>query len=249
MAVRWRDAWIVGGSTGIGAEVARALAADDIPVVVSARSADRLAALAGENDRIAALALDVVDRAACESTVADMTRVPDLVILNAAVYEPMYLDTFDAEKAAWMMRVNYEGIVNVLAPLARRLADERRGHIAIVASPSGYRGLPGAAGYGPTKAALINLAESLHNELAQAGVRLSIVNPGFVRTRLTDRNDFSMPQLLEPEDAARRIIAGLKAGKWDVAFPWPFVGALKFLSILPGRVYFAITKKLIRPQD
>ena len=137
--------------------------------------------------------------------------------------------------------VYYYGLAAVLP----RFIERRSGHVAVVASVAGYRGLPTAAAYGASKAALINMAESMKPELDQYGVRISIVNPGFVRTPLTDKNDFPMPFLIEPDDAAERIVHGLARGRFEIAFPRRFVWGLKLLRCLPYALYFPLARKLI----
>lgn len=242
----WSHVWIVGGSSGIGAEAVKLLAENGVDVTVSARSKDALKELADLDDHIRALPLDITDMDACVDAVNGFETLPDLIILNAAVYEPMAAHNFDGPKAAWMMDVNYNGFVKILDPLLKRYHDRdgEGGRLAIVTSPSGYRGLPGGTGYGPTKAALINLAESIRPEMQHWGADVSIVNPGFVRTRLTGKNKFKMPQLLEADDAAGRMLKGLAKGKWNVAFPYPFLGLLRFLAKIPSGLYFAYARSI-----
>ena len=240
----WKTVWIVGGSTGMGAEAAKQLVSSGVEVTVSARSEADLEKLAAESDRITSLPLDITDSEAGKKAIEGFERLPDLIILNAAVYEPMAAYNFDGDAAAWMMDVNYGGYAKMLGHLLPRYRHEKHGRLAIVASPSGYRGLPGGSGYGPTKAALINLAESIRPEMEHWGASISLVNPGFIRTRLTDKNKFKMPQLLEADDAAMRMLSGLAKGKWEVAFPYPFLGLLKFLSKLPSVVYFAYARSI-----
>lgn len=241
----WQHVWVVGGSTGIGAELVRQLADAGVQVTVSARSAEKLDALAKELATVTALPLDVTDADACAEAVSGFATVPDLVIFNAAIYSPMDVANYSAEKAREMMRVNYEGVINPLDPVMKAMVARGAGHIAIVASVSGYFGLPMAAGYSPSKAALHNLAESLYPGLKKAGVAISIVNPGFVKTRLTERNKFAMPQLLEVEDAVRRILRGLERRRFEVIFPRPFAPMIKWLRNLPRSWVFAYTKKLV----
>ena len=126
------------------------------------------------------------------------------------------------------------------------MMERRRGHIAVVASVSGYVGLPGAASYGATKAALNVMCEALHPDLARSGVQISIVNPGFVDTALTRKNDFPMPFLISAEEAADLIAKGLSAGKFEIIFPWKMAVAIRFLHALPHRLRFALTKRMLR---
>ena len=144
------------------------------------------------------------------------------------------------------MEVNYMGVVNGLDAVLATLIHRRQGHIAIVSSVAGYGGLPNAAAYGATKAALINLCESLYTQLGDYGVMISVINPGFVRTPLTDRNKFPMPFLMEPKEAAKVIFSGMAKKKFEIAFPRMFVLILKFLKILPYSLYFTLVKKITK---
>jgi short-subunit dehydrogenase len=141
--------------------------------------------------------------------------------------------------------VNYLGVINVLAAVLPVFRARRKGHISWIASVAGYRGLPKAAAYGPTKAALINLAESLRPEPAADGVTVSVINPGFVKTPMTAHNDFTMPFLMEVEDAAAQTIAGLAKGKFEVAYPTPFVVIMKIARVLPYAMFFGLVRRLV----
>jgi short-subunit dehydrogenase len=245
VALPWRVVWVTGASTGIGAEIARQLAGQGVRVAASARSAEKLAAL-GEN--ITPFPLDVTDEAAVAATFAaiehKMGKV-DLIIAGAGTYTPASAADFQTSMFRQMYEVNYLGVINVLAAVLPVLRARRGGHVSWIASVSGYRGLPKAAAYGPTKAALINLAESLKPELDRDGVKVSVINPGFVRTPMTAVNDFEMPFLMEPVDAARATIEGLAKGKFEVAYPKPFVAILKFGRLLPYRLFFWISRKYL----
>lgn len=248
MTLPWKLVWITGASTGIGAEVARQLAEAGVTVATSARKADVLAAAAGDNSNLKPYPLDVTDAAAVAATFSrieqDLGPV-DLIIAGAGTYAPVSLDDFRPEPFRSMYEVNYLGVINVLSAVLPVLRPRRSGHIAWIASVAGYRGLPKAAAYGPTKAALINLAESLKPELEADGVAISVINPGFVRTPLTAQNDFEMPYLMEVGEAARLTIAGLAAGRFEVAYPAPFVRILKFARLLPYRLYFALIRRFV----
>ena len=248
MSLPWRVVWITGASTGIGAEVARQLAAAGVTVAISARSADKLAAAASGNNAIKPYALDVTDADAVAKTFAAIERElgpVDLVLAAAGTYSPVSLDTFSPAPFRTMYETNFLGVVNVLSAVLPALRQRKKGHIAWIASVAGYRGLPKAAAYGPTKAALINLAESLKAELEADGVAISVVNPGFVKTPLTQQNDFEMPFLMEVDEAARRTIAGLAAGQFEIAYPRRFVAILKFARLLPYRIYFALIRSAV----
>lgn len=239
--------WITGASTGIGRELALQLAARGLHVAASSRSADKLEELARGSDRIRAYPLDVTDREAVRETVrrisADLGRI-DLAILNAGVWHPMKASEFDVTRVLDSINVNYIGIVNALEPLIPDMVTARKGHIALVGSVAGYRGLPMAAAYAPSKAAVINLAEVLRLELARRGITVSLINPGFVETPMTAVNTFPMPFILKPDDAARRIIRGLERGKFEIAFPWQLVVMLKLMRVLPYKLFFRLAGRL-----
>jgi short-subunit dehydrogenase len=248
LTLPWRIVWITGASTGIGAEVAKQLAEQGVVVAVSARKAEALAAAAASNTNIKPYPLDVTDENAVASTFSSIEKdlgPVDLIIAAAGTYSPVSLDDFKPQPFRTMYEVNYLGVINVLTAAMPIFRTRKKGHLSWIASVSGYRGLPKAAAYGPTKAALINLAESLKPELARDGITVTVINPGFVKTPLTDQNDFEMPFLMEVEDAARKTIKGLAKGKFEVAYPAPFVRILKFARILPYRAYFWLINKYI----
>lgn len=241
----WRTVWIVGASSGLGLELAKLLDGRVSAVAVSARSDKKLRALQAESRTIAAYPLDVTDaeavgRCAREITVAHGPI--DLVVLSAGTWEvvsPPVLDVNDFKKS---MEVNYMGVVNVLAQILPSMKNRREGQIAIVASVAGYRGLPKAAAYGPTKAALINLAEALRPELAAEGITLSIVNPGFVDTPMTASNEFPMPFLMPADEAARRLLHGLENKDYEIVFPRRLAWAMKALRLMPNALFFWIVR-------
>ena len=238
---KWQIAWITGASSGIGKAVALELAGAGVKVAASARSVDALKALATENPLIKAYPCDVTDSAAmatAASQIAAELGPIDLVILNAGTWFPVDLKNFDPAMFQKTFDVNFLGVVRGIAAVLPGMRERRRGQIAIVASVAGYRGLPKAGAYGPSKAALINLAESLRPDLADLGITLSLVNPGFVATPMTAVNDFPMPFMIETNDAARRIVKGLASGRFEVAFPWQLVSILKIARVLPYWLYF-----------
>lgn len=247
MASLWRTAWVTGASTGIGRELAVQLASKGVNVAASARSAEKLEDLARSCAGIVPVPLDVTAAedvaAAHRRIVAEMGPV-DLAILNAGVWHPIKASAYDAALARQSMQVNYDGVTNALEPLIAGMLASGRGHIALVASVAGYRGLPMAAAYAPTKAAVISLAEVLRLELTRHGITVSIVNPGFVETPMTAVNEFPMPFIIKADDAAARIIRGLERGKFEIAFPWQLVTMLKLLRILPNGLYLRIAGRL-----
>jgi len=244
----WRVAWITGASTGIGREVALLLARRGVTVAVSARSAERLEGL---GPAIRAYPLDVTDPRAVLATHSQICRELgsiDLAILAAGTYRPLDIDHFDVGNFTVTNAVNYLGVIHALAALVPAMRLRGSGHVAWIASVAGYRGLPKAAAYGPSKAALINLAESLKPELDAAGLTVSLINPGFVETPLTAQNEFPMPFLMTPKEAANRIVAGLVRRRFEIAFPTRFVVLLKLARLLPYAIYFWIMRRLVNPQ-
>jgi short-subunit dehydrogenase len=250
MAWAWRTVWITGAGTGIGRELALQLAQAGVIVAISARTAAHLEEVAGHSPNIRAYPLDVTDSDATAATVsrieADVGPI-DLAILNAGIWHPMSATQFDAAKARASMDVNYMGLVNGIQALLPGMIQRRSGHIALVASVAGYRGLPKAAGYAPSKAAAISLAECLKPDLDRHGVAISIVNPGFVETPMTSVNTFPMPFILKADDAARRILSGLAARRFEIAFPWPLVSVLKFARLLPYPLFFWFARTFMSP--
>ncbi len=248
MSLPWKVVWITGASTGIGAEAAVQLAKAGVTVAISARSAEKLHAAAAGTPNLRPYPLDVTDEDAVAETFqrieAELGPI-DLVVAAAGTYAPVALETFSSAPFRRMYEVNYLGVIHVLSVVIPAFRKRGRGHVSWIASVAGYHGLPKAAAYGPTKAALINLAESLKPELERDGVSVSIINPGFVRTPLTAQNDFEMPFLMAVDDAAQRMIAGLAAGKFEIAFPVRFVLLLKIMRVLPYRLNFWIIGKLV----
>jgi NAD(P)-dependent dehydrogenase (short-subunit alcohol dehydrogenase family) len=246
-----RVAWITGAGKGIGRALAGRLAHDGWTVAASARTEEDLSSLSAEcpPDRVHGFPLDVTNLGSTEATVADIERQLgelDLVVFNAGTHVPMTAEKFSVETFRHLTEVNLMGTVNGLAQIVPRFIERKRGHIAVVASLAGYRGLPTSAAYGATKAGLINMCEALKPELEPHGVRLTLINPGFVETPLTDRNDFPMPFLIPVEEAVDRIVDGLTRPAFEVTFPWRFAASMKVLRLLPDGIFFALTRRMIR---
>lgn len=239
---RGRRVWLVGASTGIGAAMARELAGRGAKLALSARSADKLQALGIEGALILPCdATDVVSLAdARQALVAGWGGV-DLVVYLAGDYVPMRAHEFDLARAERVVEVNFNGAMRLAATVLPDL--QPGGGIAFVASVAGYRGLPMALCYGPGKAALIQFAECLYLDLEGRGIGVWIINPGFVQTRLTAKNDFAMPALLTPEQAAIAAVDGFKTGNFEIHFPKRFTLVLKLLSLLPYRWYFPLIRR------
>lgn len=251
-AAQPRRAWITGASSGLGRALALKMAAEGWQVAASARSREQLEALAALASafagKIEAFPLDVTDRsavaAASERMIADF-GLPDLVVLNAGTHKPTPAASLAVEDFRTLVELNLMGTLNCLEALLPPLRARGSGRIALVASLAGYFGLPLAGGYGMTKAGLINLAESLRPELEAEGLSLQVVNPGFVKTPLTDRNPFHMPFLMEVEEAAEAFYAGLQGKAFEIIFPRRFAYLLKLLQLLPYPLALAVTRRLL----
>lgn len=224
--------WIIGASEGLGRALARALSQRGAQVILSARNADRLAEICAALPNARAVPFDVTDLDAVRRAVTEAGRVDGLVY-NAGAYEPMRAANWQTDAVLAMTDVNYTGALRVLGETVPGFVRSGRGDITLIGSLSGYRGLPAAIGYGASKAALISLAESMRLDLAGTGVTVRIVNPGFIRTRLTEKNTFRMPMLMSPEDAAERVVKAMARRRFRSDFPAPFSWAIRLLDYLP----------------
>ncbi len=232
--------WLVGASEGLGRSLALELSRAGAEVIVSARSADRLQSLVEElpsPGRV--IACDVSDRDSVSKAAAEAGPIDGLVFL-AGVYWPIRATEWDAEKVEAMCDVNFTGAARVLGAVLPEMLERGAGHIVLTGSLSGFRGLPGAIGYGATKAALMSLGESMRIDLKGTGIVVQNANPGFIRTRLTDKNDFRMPFLMEPEEAADRVIRLMRSDRFSSSFPWLFGAWLRLSQFLPDWLYFRI---------
>jgi short-subunit dehydrogenase len=240
--------WIIGASTGIGAALAKLLHAQKAKVAISARSADKLDAMVKGLGaaRALALPLDITKvetiKSAEEALIAKWGGY-DLVVFMAGDYTAMRAWELDLKVAQQMIDINWCGFMNGLSVVIPTLMKQKAGGIALVSSVAGYRGLPKSLVYGPTKAALINLAETLYLDLKDKGLDIYVINPGFVKTPMTDKNDFEMPALITPEEAAEEIAKGFAKGEFEIHFPKRFTNMLKTLRHLPYSLYFPAIKK------
>jgi short-subunit dehydrogenase len=244
----WPDCrvWIIGASSGIGAATAKSMLAAGARVALSARKADLLAEVAGGNSRALIEPLDYTDStqvaAAWERVRAAWGGI-DLVLIVAGSHAEIRAWELTEANAMALLKTNLHGVIGTVATVLPALLAQGRGALGIVASVAGYRGLPKALIYGASKAALINFTETLYLDLHPKGFGVYLINPGFVRTPLTDKNDFKMPHLISAEEAAASLIKGLDAGDFEIDFPKAFTRQLKLLRLLPYRWYFALIRR------
>lgn len=241
-----RRVWIVGASTGIGRALAERLHALGARVAVSARSAPALQEFAAAHPGTLALPLDATDRDAMRQAQAQITQAfggLDVAVYCAGVYTPTRATGFDLDEALRQTQVNYTGALFMLDAVLPGLIAQRSGHVSLVSSVSGYRGLPRALAYGPTKAALINLAESMWFDLTDLGIGVSVICPGYVDTPATKQNAYRMPALISAAEAAEHIVAGWRRGRFHLHFPKRFTGWLRLLRHLGDRVYFKLVRR------
>ena len=235
--------WLVGASEGLGRALAHALSRAGVEVVVSGRNAERLEELADSlPGKAVPLAMDVSDMASVRAA-AEAAGPLDGIVYLAGAYWPFPAQKWDPEQAAIMGDVNFTGALRVLGCVVPGMATAGRGHVVIIGSLSGFRGLPGSIGYGSAKAGLMHLAESMYADLRRSGVKVQLANPGFIRTRLTELNDFHMPQIMEPEDAAQRIFDHMQTDRFKTSFPNPFGWVFRGGQFLPDGLWYGLFGK------
>ena len=238
--------FITGVTSGIGAALVKQLCTGGHHVSGVARRADRLAETSQNHENFHGLTCDVTDSASLAANInaAVTNQGPvDVAILNAGMYQPQDGSRIDPVIYAQHMDVNYMGVVNALAALVPAMIKNGRGHIVIIASVAGWRGLPRSAAYGPTKAALISLAESLYFDLHPKGIRIQVICPGFVESEATAINEFEMPGLMSADKAAQDIIASMETGVFMPHFPKSFTRGMSWLRYLPHKWFFQIVGK------
>ena len=243
-------AWVTGASSGIGRALTLRLAGDGWTVLATARRAEALEALAAEAHGLAGSILprpaDITDRSGILALVGDAELTGGgiaLAVLNAGTYQADNAESFSSDAFRETVELNLVGTAHCIEALMPAWIERRRGHLAVVSSVAGYRGLPMAVSYGATKAALIAMCESLKFDFDRLGLKIQVVNPGFVRTPLTDKNTFKMPFIIEADDAAARIVRGLKRSRFEIAFPRRFACMLKQLRCLPYEAYFPLVSR------
>lgn len=239
--------WLVGASSGIGAALAEELQRRGAIVAISARRAEQLEEVSG--GRMVTVPLDVTDRRACWAA-AERVRTAiggiDTVIWCAGYWHTYTATDWQADEFVTHVEVNLLGLNNVIAATLPQMVSRRSGHLVGIASVAGYRGLSGGEAYAATKAAQINLLESMRASLSTKDVRVTTVCPGFVRTDMTETNSFPMPFIIEPEEAATEIADGLEGGKVEIVFPRRMAVTMKVARVLPVRLWAAITARVAR---
>lgn len=232
--------WLVGASEGLGRAVAHKLSAAGAEVIVSARSEDRLKSLVDElPSKASYVTVDVSDRDAVEAAAKAIGDIDGVVYL-AGVYWPMKSGEWDNEKADMMGEINFLGASRVVGSVIGKMMARGAGHIVLTGSLSGFRGLPGAIGYSASKAGVMALAESMHADLHKTGVRVQLVNPGFIKTRLTEKNDFTMPFIMTPEEAADEVFDHMNTDGFKKSFPLLFSWVFRGSQFLPDWLYYRL---------
>ena len=232
--------WLVGASEGLGREVAFCLSRAGAEVIVSARSEDRLKELVAElPGKASYITVDVSDRAAVEAAAQEAGEIDGVVYL-AGVYWPMKAQEWDNKKADLMGEVNFLGASRVVGSVINDMVAKNAGHIVLVGSLSGFRGLPGAIGYSASKAGLMALAESMQADLRTSPIEVQLINPGFIKTRLTDKNDFTMPFIMSAEDAAKEVFEHMNTENFKKSFPMLFSWVFRLSQFMPDWMYYRL---------
>ena len=239
--------WITGGSTGIGKALAIKFASKGWNVAVSARRAELLKELSNSYENISSFPLDVTNKEKCKEVFNEIKNKYeniDICFFSTGTWDPKKEKDIDVEQMEDVFKVNFFGTVNSIKAVEQYFRNKKNGIITIVSSIAGYRGLPNSTGYGPSKSALNNLAESLYFDFKRYNVRVCLVSPGFIKTPMTDKNEFPMPMIKSPEFAADQIYNGLiKSNSFEIHFPKLFTYIMKFLKILPNNIYFKLVEK------
>ena len=249
MSENQKKIWITGASSGIGKAVAEKFASEGWMVAASARRQEILNKMA-ENQNIFAYPLDVTQKENVTKTfnkiIEDFKNV-DICLFCSGTYDPKLEQEINIEQNKFVMETNYFGVLNCIKAVETYFKNKKSGQISIVSSVAAYRGLPNSSGYGPSKAALTNLTESIYFDFKKHNIKISLVSPGFIKTPLTDKNEFPMPFIRSPEFAADKIFQGLtKKNIFEIHFPLGLTLTLKFLRILPYRLYLFLIDKFVK---
>ncbi len=241
--------WITGASSGIGKALAEKFATEGWIVAVSARRKEILEEMA-KKENIFSYPLDVTNQDNINEVFAkiikDFNNI-NLCVFSSGTYDPKLEQEINIKQNKFVMETNFFGVLYCIKSVEKYFKDKKDGHISIVSSVAAYRGLPNSSGYGPSKAALTNLSESLYFDFKKYNVRISLVSPGFIKTPLTDKNDFSMPFIKSPEFAAEKMFDGLtKKNSFEIHFPKQLTLILKLLRVLPYKIYLFLIDKFVK---
>ena len=232
--------WLVGASEGLGRSLAHKLSSMGVELALSARKVDRLQNLADELPSAASIyPLDVSDLRAVKATAEDVGQI-DGVIYMAGVYWPMDAKHWDADAVEAMCNINFTGAARVMGAIVPKMIERNEGHVVLIGSLSGFRGLPGAIGYGASKAGMMHLAENMYAELHKTGIKVQLVNPGFIKTRLTDKNEFNMPFVMGPDEAAEKVVAAMLSNRFQSNFPRVFSWLFRGANFLPAWAFYRL---------
>ena len=249
MSINQKKIWITGASSGIGKAVAEKFASEGWRVAVSARRKEILENMA-KNQNIFSFPLDITDQEQINNIFKNILNdfgSLDLCLFSSGTYEPKDEQKIDPEKIRNVINVNFLGVIDCVKAVEEYFKNKKSGHISIVSSIAGYRGLPNSSGYGPSKAALTNFCESIYFDFKKFGVRVSVISPGFIKTPLTEKNEFPMPFLKTVDYAADKVFKGLvKTNAFEIHFPKGLTLTLKFLRILPYKLYLFLVDKLVK---
>ncbi len=244
--------WITGASSGIGKALALKFANENWSVAISARRENILNEISESHENIKSFPLDVTDQAKCKEVFEQIKSHygdVDICFFSTGTWNPKKEKDIDVEQIENVFKVNFFGTVNSIKAVEEYFKNKNSGIITIVSSIAGYRGLPNSTGYGPSKSALNNLAESLYFDFGRHNVRVCLVSPGFIKTPMTDKNDFKMPFLKTSEFAADKIYDGLiNQNNFEIHFPKQLTLTLKLFGLLPSKIYFYLVKKLTKFQ-
>ena len=244
--------WITGGSTGIGKALAIKFANEGWNVAISARRENLLEEISNEYENISSFPLDVTKKENCKEVfnlIKNKFESIDICFFSTGTWDPKKEKDIDVEQIENVFKVNFFGTLNSIKAVEEYFKNKKSGTITIVSSIAGYRGLPNSTGYGPSKSALNNLAESLYFDFGRSNVRVCLVSPGIIKTPITDKNDFNMPFLKTPKYAAEKIYDGLvNKNSFEIHFPKSLTMILKILGFLPNKIYFGLISKLTKHQ-
>ena len=241
MTLDGKTYWLIGASDGLGAALAKELDRLGVTLILSARNAEKLRALAEALKDATVLPLDVTETQSVKEATHAIGQIDGIVYL-AGAYEPMNAKAMNAEIAIQMIDVNMNGAIRAVGQVLPQFLVQNHGHIVLIGSLSAFRGLPGAIGYGASKAGLLSFAESLAVDLRDTKIKVQIINPGFIKSRLTDKNSFAMPQIMSADFAAKKVIKAMRSRRFNTAFPRPFSWLFLGMRVLP----MGVVKRLFR---